>query len=49
MTGPRIKTSRADRYKSEQPSTELDARAAAFCGLTPRRVESAVQDAWWRL
>lgn len=43
MTGPKVKPSRADRYKAEMPSTELEARAAAFCGLTPRRVESAVQ------
>lgn len=34
---------RRKRWMMQEPSTPLEAKAAAFCGLTPRKVESAVQ------
>lgn len=43
MTGPKVKIPRADRWKAEEPSTPGEARAAAFCGLTARKVESAIK------
>lgn len=43
MTGPKVKIPRADRWKAEEPSTPLEAKAAAWCGLTPRKVEAAIQ------
>lgn len=34
---------RHKRWMMQEPSTPGEARAAALCGLTPRKVESAIQ------
>ena len=45
MRSPHIKPLKPafNKWAAEEPSTDLEARAAAYCGLTPRKVESAIQ------
>lgn len=45
MRSPHVKPLKPAFNKSaaEEPSTPLEARAAAFVGLTPRKVEAAIQ------